>query len=91
MFDLDELEITRRVQQDLHELIGVKSQPLFAEVSKWSKSMQQYEIGHLARIDQIEKLIHTLPGLTLAGNSYRGAGIPDCIKSGETAADQMLA
>ena len=90
MFELDEREITQRVEKDLRELIGVKGQPLFTEVSKWRDSMPQYEIGHLRRVGEIESLIAELPGLALAGNSYRGAGIPDCIKSGEAAAVALL-
>ncbi len=45
--------------------------------------MPQYEVGHLDRVNEIENEVSKLPGLTLAGNSYRGAGIPDCIRSGE--------
>jgi oxygen-dependent protoporphyrinogen oxidase len=52
--------------------------------------MPQYEVGHLERVNEIEKLASELPGLTLAGNAYRGAGIPDCIRSGETAAEMLL-
>jgi protoporphyrinogen/coproporphyrinogen III oxidase len=32
-----------------------------------------------------------LPGLALAGNAYRGIGVPDCIRSGRDAAEQLLA
>ena len=53
--------------------------------------MPQYEVGHLDRVNEIEKLVSELPGLALAGNSYRGAGIPDCIRSGEEAADAIVA
>jgi len=31
-----------------------------------------------------------LPGLALAGNAYRGIGVPDCIKSGLEAAAEVL-
>lgn len=90
MFELDEREITQRVEKDLSDLIGVNGQPLFTEVSKWRNSMPQYEVGHLKRVSEIESLIGELPGLALAGNSYRGAGIPDCIKSGESAAVELI-
>ena len=30
-----------------------------------------------------------LPGLALAGAAYRGVGIPDCVRSGEAAADAI--
>jgi oxygen-dependent protoporphyrinogen oxidase len=51
--------------------------------------MPQYEVGHLERIRLIEKTLNELPGLTLCGNAYRGAGIPDCVSSGETAAENI--
>lgn len=90
IFALDESELTARVEADLRDLLGINEAPLFVETAKWERSMPQYEIGHLDRVNEIEKLVSELPGLTLAGNSYRGAGIPDCIRSGETAAESMV-
>jgi len=53
--------------------------------------MAQYGVGHLDRLDRIEKLRAQSPGLTLAGNAYRGIGVPDCVRSGREAAKQLLA
>jgi protoporphyrinogen/coproporphyrinogen III oxidase len=89
IFALDEAEIARRVEADLRELLGIREDPRFTEVAKWERSMPQYEVGHLDRVTEIEKLVSELPGLTLAGNAYRGAGIPDCIRSGEAAAETL--
>jgi oxygen-dependent protoporphyrinogen oxidase len=89
MFALEESEMLARVESDLRELLGNTAKPLFAEVSKWKSSMPQYEVGHLDRVAAIENSVRELPGLTLAGNAYRGAGIPDCIRSGETAAEHL--
>ena len=30
------------------------------------------------------------PTLALAGNGYRGIGVPDCVRSGEQAAQRVL-
>lgn len=89
IFALEEAKIVKRVETDLRELLGITAKPLFAEVSKWHNSMPQYEVGHLDRIASIESFVRELPGLTLAGNAYRGAGIPDCIRSGETAVERI--
>jgi oxygen-dependent protoporphyrinogen oxidase len=89
IFALDESEMASRVETDLRELLGITAKPLFTEVAKWERSMPQYEVGHLDRIAEIESEVSKLPGLALAGNSYRGAGIPDCIRSGETAAESI--
>jgi len=90
IFALDESEMAARVEADLRELLGINANPLFTEVAKWERSMPQYEVGHLDRVDEIEKEVSKLPGLTLAGNAYRGAGIPDCIRSGQSAAESIL-
>lgn len=86
MFALDEVQVLQRVQADLLELLGIEKAPLFSEVTRWSRSMPQYEIGHLDRVQRIDNQLTRLPTLKLAGNAYRGAGIPDCIRSGEKAA-----
>ena len=90
IFALDEDEMAVRVEADLRQLLGISEEPLFVEVAKWERSMPQYEVGHLDRVSEIEKLASELPGMGLAGNAYRGAGIPDCIRSGEAAAEQLM-
>ncbi len=90
LFALDETEMLARVQSDLGELLGVTEKPLFAEVAKWKNSMPQYEVGHLDRMQSIDNQLKQLPSLALAGNAYRGAGIPDCIRSGEAAAEKLI-
>ena len=90
VFALDEAVLAARVEADLRELLGITAKPLFTEIAKWERSMPQYEVGHLDRINEIENEVKTFPGLALAGNAYRGAGIPDCIRSGETAAESIL-
>jgi oxygen-dependent protoporphyrinogen oxidase len=52
--------------------------------------MAQYGVGHLDRLERIERLRRPLPNLALAGNGYRGIGVPDCIRSGSEAAMQVL-
>jgi oxygen-dependent protoporphyrinogen oxidase len=91
IFALDEATMATKVEADLRELLDIREDPRFIEVSKWERSMPQYEVGHLDRMNEIDMLVAKLPGLALAGNSYRGAGIPDCIRSGETAAEEFHA
>jgi oxygen-dependent protoporphyrinogen oxidase len=91
IFELDEEELLERVRADLRDLLGIERAPLVHEVSKWARSMPQYHVGHLERTTRIAERVAALPGLFLAGNAYNGLGIPDCIRSGETAADSMNA
>jgi oxygen-dependent protoporphyrinogen oxidase len=51
--------------------------------------MPQYILGHPGRVERIEALSAEHPGSALAGAAYRGVGIPDCIASGEAAAESV--
>ena len=62
IFALDEAEMSARVEADLRELLGISEEPLFVEVAKWERSMPQYEVGHLDRVNEIENLVNELPG-----------------------------
>jgi protoporphyrinogen/coproporphyrinogen III oxidase len=79
------------VRDELRQILGVKADPLFTRLYRWKGAMAQYTVGHLERLQRIETLLRQLPGLALAGNGYRGIGVPDCIRSGETAVQKLLA
>ena len=69
--------------------IGVEAEPMFARVHRWRYGMPQYVLGHPERVASIDDLLASHPGLALAGAAYRGVGIPDCIGSGEAAAEAV--
>ena len=85
-----EADLIQLCQTDLAPLLGIEHPPLFATVSKHTQAMAQYQVGHQDVVDDIERLTSGLQGLALAGNGYHGIGIPDCIRSGETAAVSLL-
>lgn len=89
MFALDEAAMLAAVRKDLQELLGITDEPLFTVVEKWPRSMAQYHVGHLERVERIRQRLNSFPTLQLAGNAYGGAGIPDCIRSGEAAANEI--
>ena len=90
MCELPDEELISRALTDLRELLDVKGEPTLVELAKWKRSMPQYHLGHLAKVARINRAVASLPGLTLAGNAFTGLGIPDCISSGEAAAEQIL-
>lgn len=90
MFALDDEDMIDAVRKDLRELLGIEQPPLFSHLVRWPRSMAQYHVGHLERVDRINASLETFQTLQLAGNAYSGAGIPDCIRSGETAARELF-
>lgn len=82
-------QIVGIVRDELQQILGLHADPLFARVYKWKSAMAQYGVGHLDRLDRIERLRQQLPGLALAGNAFRGIGVPDCVRSGRDAAASL--
>lgn len=87
---LSDDDIVRTVREELRRILGLTGAPLFTRVYRWNGAMAQYGVGHLDRLEKIETLLTQLPGLALAGNGYRGIGVPDCIRSGSDAANRAL-
>jgi len=71
-------------------LLGITAEPRLVRVHRWPRSMPQYVLGHLDRVGRIEAALEAHPGLAVAGAAYRGVGIPDCIRSGEDAAETIV-
>jgi oxygen-dependent protoporphyrinogen oxidase len=83
-------EILRIVQQELRQILRFTADPLFTRVYRWKDAMAQYNVGHIERIQAIERAVSELPSLALAGNAYHGIGVPDCVRSGTDAASRIL-
>lgn len=83
-------QLCEAAHDELSQLIGARAKPLFGGVVRWDDKMPQYHVGHLDRVDRIERLVEQTPGLALAGNAYRGVGIPFCVRSGEAAALRIV-
>ncbi|HUA32359.1 MAG TPA: protoporphyrinogen oxidase [Candidatus Binataceae bacterium] len=91
MMRLSDDEMIAAARDEFRALLKVEAEPQFASVRRWPLAMPQYVVGHLARVAEIERLAEGVPAFALAGAAYRGVGIPDCIRSGEQAAEKILA
>ena len=79
-------EIAKIALTQLRDILGPIPEPSFQTVRRWPRSLPQYEVGHLERIAELERLVQQVPGLHLLGNSYRGVGIPDLIRDARATA-----
>ena len=87
---IDDRQLIHDAREELASVLGISASPLFTRVFRYPKGMPQYTLGHQARLDELDRHMAASPGVKLAGNSYHGVGIPDCIKSGQTAALRAL-
>jgi oxygen-dependent protoporphyrinogen oxidase len=89
LFEQDDKTMAASVRRELRELLGISSEPLLTRIHRHAQAMPQYRVGHLDRMQRIATALMQHPGLSVAGNAYRGVGIPDCIHSGELAAEAV--
>jgi len=88
MMDIDDEELTAIVRRELDELMGVRAEPLFTSISRWTDATPQYDVGHLDRVDLIEGGLPN--GIHLTGSPYRGIGLPDCVHQGQMTAEKII-
>jgi oxygen-dependent protoporphyrinogen oxidase len=90
--DLSDSELEKIVLEDLNKTMNISMKPDFTIVTRWKNAMPQYAVGHIERMEKIKQSTQKeLPGLFLAGSSYEGLGVPDCIDQGEEAVEKVLA
>ena len=87
----DNRDILTKVKNELSAAIGISAEPDFTLLRRFPYSLPHYQVGHLERLFAIEERMLKYPSIDLAGNGYRGTGIPDCVHSGEQAAEKITA
>ena len=89
--NLSDDEIVKIVLDDLSKTMNISMEPELTVITRWKQAMPQYTVGHKERIERATNgLLAELPGVFMAGCSFNGLGIPDCIDQGEEAVEKVL-
>jgi oxygen-dependent protoporphyrinogen oxidase len=93
VLDRSDDELLELARTQLVDLLGIRAGavPRYAKLFRWEGGMPQYTLGHLDRVDEIERIEADVAGLAIAGNAYRGVGVPNALESGERALTKVLA
>ena len=85
-------ELVATVHRELSTALGTAlPAPVETYVQRWGGALPQYTPGHPDRVAAARATLRAEhPTLTLAGAGYDGVGIPICVRSGETAADEII-
>ena len=74
---------------ELAQILGPLPEPQVTVVRRWPRSLPQFEVGHLERMETLDERVKALEGLWLLGNGYRGVGVPDLVRDARAAARQI--
>jgi oxygen-dependent protoporphyrinogen oxidase len=81
--------LIKRATDAIQAPMKVRAEPTFAQVTRWIDALPQYELGHVERLAAIDEAMRQLPHIHLAGTSFRGVGVPDCLRQGREAAKKI--
>ena len=87
----DDATLIAAARDDIERTLRISAPPVIARLVRWTGSMPRYTVGHLGRVATIEAAMTAWPAVVVAGASYRGMGLPDCITQGQAAAVQVSA
>nr|WP_283248199.1 protoporphyrinogen oxidase [Bacillus sp. FJAT-50079] len=89
--DLPDAEIEQIVLDDLRETMNITAKPNFTMITRWKNAMPQYTVGHKQRVEEMKaSMSEAMPGIFIAGSSFEGLGLPDCIDQGKVAVEEVL-
>ena len=64
--------------------LGIAEEPQAVRVGLQKSCIPQYEVGHEQRMEQASKALEVFEGrLRVAGNSYTGVGLNDCVRAAQ--------
>ncbi|HEY8424541.1 MAG TPA: protoporphyrinogen oxidase [Limnochordales bacterium] len=89
--EMDDEALARAAALAVERLGGLAARPCHVAVHRWPASMPQYQVGHLETVAAIERRVGRWPGLFVAGASFRGMGLSDCVRQGQQAAEACVA
>jgi oxygen-dependent protoporphyrinogen oxidase len=73
----------------LRPLLGIRGEPILSRVYRFDRASAQHEVGHLARVEAVDRILDRTPGLFMTGSGLRGVGIPDCVADARTTARKV--
>lgn len=85
MIDATDDEIVEAVVHDLQLVQGmrIRKEPMFSIVNRMKNVRPAYVVGHNRWVKRVlQQVAKHFPQVYLAGSSYQGIGLPDCIKQG---------
>jgi oxygen-dependent protoporphyrinogen oxidase len=86
---LADAELVSTAHAELQAALGISSEPRVVAITRYDRSIPQYNLGHAERVKRIETLVDGIPGLSLIGNYLHGVSTGDCIKEADRVAREV--
>jgi oxygen-dependent protoporphyrinogen oxidase len=78
--EADDQTLVETAMRDADRVLGFRGAPVLQNVIRHKNGIPQYNLGHKARLREIQQRTQGIDGLHLAGNGYFGISANDCIR-----------
>lgn len=82
--------LTELAKLGIRNTMGIKDEPKNVYVKRHEKGIPNYNLGHIANVNEIMKETKRVGGLYLNSNAYKGVAMNDCIKNSRLTARDVL-
>lgn len=86
---LDNDQLVLQIEHDLSAIFETEVKSSNSVVTRWRRSLPQYDVGHSELIANIDTALAGASGLHLTGAWRDGLGLPACVGAGRRAADVL--
>jgi oxygen-dependent protoporphyrinogen oxidase len=86
---LTEQELTDLVHREISPILNIAGSPVIARVTRYSRAIPQYNLGHLERLQKIRAAVASVSGLWLIGNYWAGPAVGACVQQAMAVAKQL--
>jgi protoporphyrinogen/coproporphyrinogen III oxidase len=88
---LSDERIIQITLDELKSIMQLSGNPVYLHLTRWQKSIPQYEIGYQQKIDALAQFEESNPGIVLAGNYRGGISVGDCVQNAHEIAKTLSA
>jgi len=82
-------DLMASVHGELSSVLQISGEPVLSRCRQWARSLPQYSLGHLHRVETLQTLNRRQPGLFLTGNYLTGVSVANCIGQARSVAGEV--
>jgi protoporphyrinogen/coproporphyrinogen III oxidase len=86
---LNDEQIIQITLDELKSIMQFSGKPVYLNITRWQKSIPQYEIGYQQKMDVLAQFEESNQGILLAGNYRGGISVGDCVQNAHEIAEAV--
>jgi protoporphyrinogen/coproporphyrinogen III oxidase len=86
---MNDERVIQTTLDELKSIMQLSGKPVYLHLTRWQKSIPQYEIGYQQKMEALTQFEESQPGIVLAGNYRGGISVGDCVQNAYEIAEKL--